>query len=127
MVIVAPGDVKATCEATPAGQRAGDVPAELLTPRDTSADGEAYDRMARRLDHQFHEHFATFADSRSTVLDYRIEEIRLSRLRSLAAPADRGPNSMTPRPPGRSVGRLPPAGLRRRPLVPHRRDGRGIA
>ena len=38
------------------------VPGEMLVPRNTWTDQKAYDRMARRLAHQFHENFARYAD-----------------------------------------------------------------
>jgi len=38
------------------------VPAEVLQPRATWADGAAYDTVARRIAHMFHANFATFAD-----------------------------------------------------------------
>ncbi|MFQ5855461.1 MAG: phosphoenolpyruvate carboxykinase (ATP) [Anaerolineae bacterium] len=38
------------------------VPDEVLQPRNTWADGEAYNRQARRLAGMFHEYFAQFAD-----------------------------------------------------------------
>jgi phosphoenolpyruvate carboxykinase (ATP) len=38
------------------------VPGELLVPRNTWSDPEAYDRMARRLAHLFRENFAKYAD-----------------------------------------------------------------
>jgi phosphoenolpyruvate carboxykinase (ATP) len=38
------------------------VPAELLDPRATWADPEAYDRQARKLAHLFQENFAKYAD-----------------------------------------------------------------
>ncbi len=45
------------------------VPSDLLVPRNTWADPDAYDRMARRLARQFHENFEKYADQES-------EEIR---------------------------------------------------
>jgi phosphoenolpyruvate carboxykinase (ATP) len=38
------------------------VPSEVLRPRDTWADPEAYDRQARKLAEMFRENFDTFAD-----------------------------------------------------------------
>jgi phosphoenolpyruvate carboxykinase (ATP) len=38
------------------------VPSEVLVPRSTWSDPEAYDRMARRLAHMFHENFAAYAE-----------------------------------------------------------------
>ena len=38
------------------------VPAELLQPRSTWADADAYDRTARRLAAMFAENFAAYAD-----------------------------------------------------------------
>jgi phosphoenolpyruvate carboxykinase (ATP) len=38
------------------------IPAPMLTPRQTWDDREAYDRMARRLAHQFEENFSRYAE-----------------------------------------------------------------
>lgn len=46
-------EVPETCEG---------VPAEVLTPRNTWADKEAFDRTARELARRFHENFARFED-----------------------------------------------------------------
>jgi phosphoenolpyruvate carboxykinase (ATP) len=39
-----------------------DVPTQLLHPRETWADTQSYDRMARQLAVQFHDNFAKYAD-----------------------------------------------------------------
>jgi phosphoenolpyruvate carboxykinase (ATP) len=41
------------------------VPSNLMVPRDTWHDREAYDRCARRLAHRFHENFALYAEHTS--------------------------------------------------------------
>jgi phosphoenolpyruvate carboxykinase (ATP) len=43
--------------------RCPDVPAEILTPRSTWSDPEAYDARARELAGMFNENFATYADA----------------------------------------------------------------
>ena len=40
----------------------GDVPAEVLTPRNTWKDPEAYDQKARDLARRFNENFKKYAD-----------------------------------------------------------------
>ncbi|HEX7999772.1 MAG TPA: hypothetical protein VF528_15400 [Pyrinomonadaceae bacterium] len=40
----------------------GDVPAEVLTPRNTWKDPEAYDQKARELARRFNENFKKYAD-----------------------------------------------------------------
>lgn len=44
------------------------VPAELLNPRDTWADGEAYDAAARHLAELFHKNFAPFEAAASAAI-----------------------------------------------------------
>jgi len=42
-----------------------DVPSEVLTPRNTWSDGQAYDQQAHKLAGMFHESFKQFADQAS--------------------------------------------------------------
>jgi phosphoenolpyruvate carboxykinase (ATP) len=59
------------------------VPAEVLIPRSTWSDPEAYDGMARRLAHMFHENFGAYAEGVSDAV-------------RAAGPADLGPESTIP-------------------------------